>query len=396
MRIETIGFDHHNRVRLVFGNGAVSRLGELAKELGGTRIMLVTDPGLLNAGHPRCAEESLRSAGLDVTVFSQTIENPTTGCVELCAAIGREAKIDLIVGLGGGSSLDTAKGANFLLTNGGRMKDYWGVGKATKPMLPLIAVPTTAGTGSECQSFALISDAETHVKMACGDPKAAPRISILDPELTISQPRLVTSCTGMDAITHAVETAVTKKRNAVSWLYSRESFRMTQANYESVLSDPNDLKARAGMLLGAAYAGIAIENSMLGAAHALANPLTAQHQIVHGQAVGMMLPHVVRWNAQAPEIQQQYAELAKFASIAGSQLSDADAAERLAQRLEELLDAAQMPRSLSDYDIKQEEMIGLAEAAAKQWTGTFNPRELTVQDFEHLYQTAFTANSAAV
>lgn len=396
MKIETIGFDHHNRVRLVFGNGAVSRLGELAKQLGGTRVMLVTDPGLIEAGHPQRAEESLKSVGLDVTVFSQTIENPTTECVEYCAAIGRDAKIDLIVGLGGGSSLDTAKGGNFLLTNGGRMQDYWGVGKAVKPMLPLIAVPTTAGTGSECQSFALISDAETHVKMACGDPKAAPRISILDPELTISQPKLVTARTGMDAITHAVETAVTKKRNAVSWLYSRESFRMAQANYETVLSGPNDLDARAGMLLGAAYAGIAIENSMLGAAHALANPLTAQYQIVHGQAVGMMLPHVVRWNAQTPEIQQQYAELAKFSGIAESSWNNHDATERLAQRLEKLLDAAGMPRSLSDYEVKQDDVFDLAEAAAKQWTGTFNPRELTVQDFESLYQNAFAANSATV
>ncbi len=396
MQIETIGFDHHNRVRLVFGNSAVSRLGELAKELGASRVLLVTDPGLVEAGHPQRGEESLKQAGLDVTVFSQAEENPTTKCVEKCAEVAREADIDLIVGLGGGSSLDAAKGCNFLLTNGGRMQDYWGVGKASKPMLPLIAAPTTAGTGSECQSFALISDAETHVKMACGDPKAAPRISILDPELTLSQPELVTARTGMDAITHAVETAVTKKRNSISWLYSCESFRMTQASYQRVLSNPDDLDARAAMLLGAAYAGIAIENSMLGAAHALANPLTAQFQLVHGQAVGMMLPHVVRWNGQDPLVRKQYADLAVFAGVVGSQTSEDEAVERLAQRLEELLDAANMPRSLADCNVPESGVASLSQAAAKQWTGTFNPRELSVDDFKELYQNALRVNTAAI
>src|SRR5439155_13420275 len=132
-------------------------------------------------------------------------ENPTTRCGEECVASARSARIDALVALGGGSSLDTAKGCNFLLTNGGTMRDYWGVGKASKPMLPLLAIPTTAGTGSECQSFALISDEQTHQKMACGDPKAAAAIALLDPRLTFSQPARVTSCTGIDAIAHVVE-----------------------------------------------------------------------------------------------------------------------------------------------------------------------------------------------
>ena len=184
-----------------------------------------------------------------------------------CLEVARAVRPDLIVGLGGGSSMDTAKGCNFILTNGGRMQDYWGVGKATKPMLPLIAVPTTAGTGSECQSFALIADEETHQKMACGDPKAAPRVAILDPLLTVTQPRRVAACTGIDAIAHAMETAVTKKRNELSWLYSREAFRLTAGNLDRVLQQPANLEARAAMQLGAAFAGTAIENSMLGAAH---------------------------------------------------------------------------------------------------------------------------------
>ena len=209
-------FDFTARTRIVFGAGALAQLGQLARELGGTRVLLVTDPGIAKAGHAEKARASLEAAGLKVAIFDQTEQNPTTRCVAGALEIAQRNNIDFIVGLGGGSSMDTAKGCNFLYTNGGAMKDYWGTGKATKPLLPLIAIPTTAGTGSECQSYALIADEKTHAKMACGDPKAAARVAILDPVLTVSQPKRVTACTGIDALTHAVETAVTKKRNPLS------------------------------------------------------------------------------------------------------------------------------------------------------------------------------------
>ena len=206
---------------------------------------------------------------------------------------------DSVIGLGGGSSLDCAKGINFLLTNGGAMADYQGYGKASRPLLPMIAVPTTAGTGSEAQSYAVIADAGTGLKMACGDAKAAFRVALLDPELTLSQPEGVTSAAGFDAIAHAVETAVTKRRTPVSTLFSHEAFRLLSTNYERVMTAPHDIDARGAMLLGAFYAGLAIEQSMLGAAHACANPLTARYKIAHGVALALLLPHVVQWNAGA-------------------------------------------------------------------------------------------------
>ena len=152
------------------------------------------------------------------------------------------------------------------------MKDYWGSGKADKEMLPFIAIPTTAGTGSECQSYAIIADSETHVKMACGDKKAAARIAILDPELSLTHPSKVTSHTGIDDFSHAIETSVTSKRNDASYRYSKLAFNLLNDSFESVLKDPKDIEARSKMMLGAAYAGTAIESSMLGAAHAAANP----------------------------------------------------------------------------------------------------------------------------
>jgi alcohol dehydrogenase len=387
-------FDHEPRTRLVFGPGAVDRLGELARSLSARRVLLVTDRGIVSAGHAQRARHSLEAAELVVVVFDQVIENPTTRCVETCRDVAQAGGIDTIVGLGGGSSLDTAKGCNFLLTNGGRMQDYWGVGKARQPMLPLIAIPTTAGTGSECQSFALITDETTHQKMACGDPKAAARLAILDPTLTVSQPPRVTACTGIDAIAHAVETAVTRKRTPLSQLYAQAAFRLCVAGLPRVLSQPEDLEARSRMLLGAAWAGTAIENSMLGAAHAAANPLTAHFGVVHGEAVGLMLPAVVRFNAEDPAVRQIYAELAWSAALTSREDSPDAAVQVLVARLQALLSGAAMPRGLSERGVDRGVLPRLAREAAGQWTAGFNPRPIAAPDFERLYQAAFSGGSA--
>lgn len=391
MESEIIGFDTWPRTRIVFGFNALDRLGDLTRELPARRVLLVTDPGIVTAGHVDRAQRVLTSAGVEVVLFDGVRENPTTRDVDNCLAVAREARIEAIIGLGGGSSLDTAKGCNFLLTNGGRMQDYRGVGRATRPMLPLIAVPTTAGTGSECQSFALIADEETHQKMACGDPKAAPRIALLDPTLTVSQPHRVTACTGMDAIVHAVETAVTTRRNEFSALYAREAFRRLIAYYPRVLASPQDLQARAHVMLGAAFAGIAIENSMLGAAHSAANPLTAHYNVVHGHAVGLMLPHVVRFNAQEPEVRELYHELLCAAGKAERSADPAESVAKLVAELNAALGLAGMRVSLREYGVDDASIEVLAQEAARQWTAQFNPRPISPEDFIALYRAALNA-----
>jgi alcohol dehydrogenase len=370
-------FDHQPRTRIVFGNNMAERTGELARQIGVKKVLLVTDAGVVAAGHMERVRRSLQAARVKTILFDKVRENPSTRDVDACLCAARAAAIDGFVGLGGGSSLDTAKGCNFLLTNGGRMQEYWGVGKAARAMLPLMAIPTTAGTGSECQSFALIADETTHQKMACGDPKAAARIAILDPLLTLSQPPRVAACTGIDALSHALETAVTKPRNAISLAYSREAFRLCWSHFPRVLERPDDLDARAGMLLGAALAGLAIENSMLGAAHAAANPLSAHFNIVHGQAIGLMLPHVLRFNGRNPAAARLYASL------------DSSNAEQLAEKLESLLDLAGMPRSLSQCGVKHSSIPVLAREAARQWTAGFNPRPVVAADFARLFEAAW-------
>lgn len=367
-------FDFQPLGRVVFAPGAVARLGEVVRSLGGRRVLLVTDPGLEHAGHPQRATGAMREAGLEVFTFDGVKENPTEREVEAGVVFARTHTVDSIVAVGGGSSMDCAKGVNFLLTNGGHMADYRGFGKATKPMLPSVGVPTTAGTGSEAQCYALITDEKSHLKMACGDKKAAFRVSILDPEVTLSQPRAVTAVTGIDAVAHAVESFVCTKRNPLSQMCSLTAFRHLEPNFERVMAHPDDLAARSAMLLGAHFAGMAIESAMLGVCHSCANPLTAHYGITHGVAIGVMLPHVIRFNA--PAVGDLYAEL-----FGG--------AEALANRVTELLAHAGLPQSLKECGVSESILHLLAEEANQQWTARFNPRPVTEADILKLYQAAW-------
>ena len=358
-----IPFEAHLRTRIVFGGGSAARLGAIAEELGFRRTLLVTDAGLIRAGHAGRAERCLG----DPVVFSDFGENPDSDMVERGRAFAAEHAIDSIVGLGGGSAMDCAKAINFVLTNGGRIQDYQGYGKASRPMLPMIGVPTTTGTGSEAQSYALISDAETHRKMACGDPKAAFRVAILDPELAATQPFAVRAQAGYDAISHAVETWVTTKRNAFSEAFSREAWRLLNGNFEHALLGTFD--SMEAMQLGAHFAGIAIESSMLGATHACANPLTQHFGTNHGVAIATLLPHVVRWNEVT--VGGRYCEL-----------YDGD----LAQRLAELAAAGRLSTQLSAIGVAHGDLPMLADEAAAQWTGRFNPRPFDASAALEIYQ----------
>ena len=376
-------FDLALHTRVVFGAGTLDRLGELARELGFKRTLVVTDQGLLPTGLADRARALLASASIESWSFHEFEPNPDMVMVEAGRVVAAAHQIDSLVALGGGSSLDCAKGINFVLTNGGTMRDYWGFGKARLPMLPSIGIPTTAGTGSEAQAYALISDTETHRKMACGDPKASFRVAVLDPELTLSQPRAVAAAAGFDAISHAVESFVTKKRTAVSDLFAREAWRLLEGSYEVVLRQPSNIEARGAMLLGAHEAGIAIEQSMLGATHACANPLTSRYGTTHAVAISVMLPQVVRWNAEV--VGERYAELLR---VSGRAVMD-DAGNQLALRLEELARAGGLPATLQSLNIPREDLPILAENATKEWTGTFNPRPLDAPSAQMLYERAY-------
>jgi alcohol dehydrogenase len=366
-------------VRVVFGGGRIEGLGALCTAEGARRILLVTDAGLVSAGHVDRARVSLERAGLWHAVFDGAAQNPTTDDVMRGVESARGSDIDFIVALGGGSAMDCAKGVNLILTHGGRIEDYWGEGKTSAPLLAMAAVPTTAGTGSEAQSFALITDPATRVKMACGDRRPPregglrPRFAILDPELLASVPPRVASAAGIDAVAHAVESVASTRRNAASRGLSQAAWRVLDGAFDRAMGDRAEASARGEMLLGAHLGGAAIEQSMLGAAHACANPLTARFGVVHGFAVGVMLPHVVRFNSETSE--NPYRDLHEDAAA-------------LARRIEAMLDRGRVPRRLVDHGVAESDLPALAEEASRQWTARFNPRPVGPDQMLALYERA--------
>ena len=372
-------FESELTQRVIFGENSIERLGEAVQALGGHRVFIVTDPGIQEAGIVARGFAALQRKGIACHIFADVAPNPTTRHVEAALAFAEaNAPIDIIVGLGGGSAMDCAKGVNFLLTNGGKMEDYWGSNRAVRPMLPSIGIPTTAGTGSEAQAYALISQAETHVKMACGDRKAKFATVILDPSLIATVPKSVMAATGIDAIAHAVESFVSTRRNLMSSMFAQQAWRLLSANFEAAVGgDSVQLSAECSvygnMLFGAYLAGAAIEHSMLGAAHACANPLTARYNITHGVAVALTLPHVIRFNGTV--VADLYREL----------FPDGE----LADRIVALKHASGLSHCLRDFGIARNDIGTLAEEAAGQWTAQFNPRPLTRPDFVRLYEAAY-------
>jgi alcohol dehydrogenase len=375
--------DDASPTRMILQEGGLARLGELARELGFSRPLLVADDGIVRTGYVEQAIAILAAMGVSAVPFHDFGANPDTAMVERGRVTAAAARVDSIVALGGGSSLDCAKGINFVFTNGGNCRDYRGYGKATLPMLPMIAVPTTAGTGSDAQSYALISDAGTHEKMACGDAKAAFRVALLDPLLTLSQPRGLTATVGYDALSHAVESFVTRKRTPVSDRFARGAWRLLSRAYTRVLDDPQDVDARSAMLAGSHLAGVAIEQSMLGATHACANPLTARYGTTHGVAIAVLLPHVVRFNREVAG--DRYRELL---DVAGFDCSG-HPGDSLAQHLARLSLAGGLPTTLRDIGVEHADIDALAAAAASQWTGTFNPRPFDAAAALAIYDQAY-------
>lgn len=364
-------FEFRSRTQLVAGPGSIERLGAIARELRFRRTLLVGDEGLVAAGHVPHASRVLEEAGIEVFPFHDFGTNPDSAMAERGREFAAPLNVDSLIGLGGGSSMDCAKAINFLLTNGGVMRDYHGYGKAALPLLPMIGVPTTAGTGSEAQSYALISDGQTHVKMACGDPKAAFRVAVLDPLLTLSQPPEVRAAAGYDAISHAVETFVTTRRNLMSECFSREAWRLLARAYPLVMRDPGNVEALGDMQVGAFLAGLAIENSMLGATHACANPLTAHYGTAHGVAIASLLAHVTRWNSQ--QVGARYRELSPDLPV----------------HLSGLAETAGLPVRVSALGIPECDLPSLAMDAAQQWTGRFNPRPFDEAGALEVYQCAW-------
>lgn len=362
-------FDFRPRTRIIFGSGEFSRLGEIARELGGTRCLLVADQGMVNARYAQEAVRSLKARRMEVFAFHDFVTNPTAANAEAGAHYASTFNVDLIVGLGGGSSLDCAKAINLLITSGGKISDYWGYGKAKQPLHPMLAIPTTAGPGAESQTHATLVDETTNTRRSVGDSRMIYRTAILDPKLTLTQPAAVTAAAGFDAIAHAIETLISTRRNPVSECFSREAWRLLDANFERVLKEPEDENARGNMLIGAHLAGLAAENAMLGAAHACAEPLTVNYGIPHGAALSLVLARVIEWSEE----------------FLPQDVADA----KIPSRLRDLARRSGLPLSLKDAKVPEGALPRLADEAATQWTGKFSPRKFDAEAAHEIYRAAY-------
>lgn len=361
--------------RLIVGPGSLDSLPDVLLTLSARRVLVVSDPGIAAAGWTERVRRLLEQEGLEVTVFADVGTNPGDPELAQGAALAAGSPPQVIVALGGGSCLDAAKGIALAIAGGGRVADYRGYGRARGNLLPLVAVPTTAGTGSDAQSYAVLVDGESGAKFACGDPQLMFHTVILDPETTASAPPGTAAAATLDALTHAVESVVSKRANPFSRVAAREAYERLAAGASATIDGSADVGVRSSMQIGAFLAGRAIELSMLGAAHACANPLTRLFKLTHGVAVGVMMPHVLRLNG--PVVEDEY----RILDPAGS--------AGLAARFDDWLRLAGLPARLRDHGVPQDRLDELATDAATQWTGTFNPVPLDVDGFEALYRRAW-------
>jgi alcohol dehydrogenase class IV len=374
--------------RIILGQNVVGKVGEAAKALGSRRAIIVTDPGIVSAGHAKVVEDSLREKQIEVGLFDQVEPEPPAGLVAKCSQMIREGKYDLVIGVGGGSSLDVAKGASLMVTNPGTILDYAGMEMVPKPGLPKILIPTTAGTGSEVTRVLVLTDERDKTKKTIGSTFAVPEVAILDPMLTLSMPSHVTANTGMDALVHAIESYVSAITTPYAEILAIEAVSLIAHNLPLAYSKGNNLIARYNMLLASNIAGLAFGSSRTGAVHGLAYVIDIDYHLPHGRANAIMLPHVMDFNKTG--------NLRKFTKIAEAMgenvegLSVYEAADRSIEAVKNLLQAVQIPFRLSRYGISRDDLPKLVEGGMKQARLFIpNPRDLTPEDVRSIYESAF-------
>jgi alcohol dehydrogenase class IV len=369
--------------------GSIKRLGTLVRAQIGKSVLLVTDAGLIKAGLLGAATDSLTQAGVSYRVFDGVVADPPVAVVEAALAEARAANIDGVIGFGGGSSMDVAKLVALLIGGGEKLEDVYGVGQAKGQRLPLIQIPTTAGTGSEVTPISIITVGETEKKGVVA-PQLLPDIALLDAELTLGLPAPVTAATGIDAMVHAIEsyTSASANNNPVSRALAREALRLLGANIETAVKEGSNVQARSGMLLGAMLAGQAFANSPVAAVHALAYPIGGIFHVPHGLSNALVLPHVMRFNASV--CADAYATLAPdvFPDLASVQRELR--VDEFINRLEALSADLGLEQTLREVGIGQSDLSVMAVDAMKQSRLLVNnPREVSEADALAIYKAAF-------
>ena len=381
-------WNFHIRTNIHFGRGSVSRLGELARDASGARFLLVADPALEAHGLLERALASLTEAGLVGEVFQRVDPEPYLDNADEAANLGRGLQADIVIGMGGGSAMDTAKAAAILITNEGAAEQYVGLNRVELPGPPTIMIPTTAGTGSEITFTAVFTNRETGVKGGINSHYLFPDQAILDPELTVSLPPDVTAFTGMDALTHAIESVTSRSSTVFTEALALRAVNLITGNLRQAVFHGYDLEAREKMLLGSVLGGMALADAGVGAAHALAYPLGGNYRIPHGLANAVLLPHVMDFNLPAAQV--HFAMIAHAMGEPVEGMPAWRAAEYAVEAVQTLSWDIGVPAGLAALGIPSADIPMLAEGALKVTRPVENnPRTLGLEEAQKIYERAF-------
>jgi alcohol dehydrogenase len=377
-------FSYHNPTAIEFGWGALARLPELVNSVGGRRALVVGDPGVVKAGLVDRVLAAL-SGSVPVTTFTDVESDPDARSVDAGVQLARAKECDVIIGIGGGSAMDVAKVIGVMLTNPGNIRDYNGMGKIGRPGAPVIAIPTTSGTGSELTIWSVLSDKEKKTKFGVGSVHNCARVALLDPELTMSLPPAITAATGIDALTHALESYVNTATQPISEAMSEQSMTLIARSLRLAVAQPGNKEARADMLLASTIAAMAFNSTRLGLAHAFAMPLGSRFHIPHGLANAIMLPPVMRFNL--PGSLTKFARIAQIFGENTAGFSQREAAERSVVAIEQLQQDIGITQKLGDFGMTEADLQDVAAEALLSGNVAVNPRKPTLDDMKALLRT---------
>ena len=377
-------FQFTAHINLRVGNGAALQLPAELNALNVKNPFVVIDPGVYQAGLCEPILDKLKEAGCPFSVYTNVEPNPRDTSIHEAFEAARENQCDGVVGIGGGSAMDSAKGIGVLLTNGGNIQDYDGINKVGKDLPPIIAIPTTAGTGSEVTANSALTRSADHYKMSLRSPRLLPKLAILDPSLLRSLPRSVSSTSGMDALTHAIEGFLSVRATPVSDLFALEAMRLIAQHLRPFVANPENQHAATQMLIGSMLAGLVISNTGTGNDHALARALGGLCDVAHGTATALLLPEVLRFNASAqPERFLQIADAMGLPRGA----TPRETAEILVEEISHMLDELGIPRRLRDVGVQEAQIPDLVQVALIN-VGP-NPRRTNAQDLETILRTLY-------
>ncbi|KAB2784213.1 iron-containing alcohol dehydrogenase [Brucella anthropi] len=377
-------FTYHIPTQIEFGNGLIAKLPNYVRSLKASRAIVVGDPGVERAGLVEKVSSILKAGGIETVVFTDVESDPATRSVDEGVVLGKDHKADVVVGIGGGSALDTAKAIGLMLTNKGNIRDYVGIDKVPLAGAPVIAVPTTAGTGSELTIWSVLSDKVQKVKISVGSTLNCAKIALLDPELTLSLPSAITATTGMDALTHALESYVNTATQPISEAMSEQAMVLIAKSLRTAVNDGSNLEARGDMLLASTIAAMAFNNTRLGVVHAFAMPLGAKFGIPHGLVNAIMLPEVMRFNHLSNA--KKFARIAEIFGEDVSGLSAEQAALLSVDAISKLRADVGISAKLSNFGVTPERLDEVVEEALQSGNVPVNPRQPTHDDMRALLQ----------